>query len=262
MPYQFSVQQFATETTLTLLKALNNLLKDINENLGVTLVGGALRDQHYAWKFSSATHANIKDFDFIITGPFNSYFDEIYKALVDNTSFNKYIDSYHSPRISARGLSGIFKFNYLGMECDILCYEGERSITQCIKEFDADVNQVALSWNYGNPDVFFTQAFASAFKSQTYRLVNREEVHDTLLCPEPKLQAREMKRLLNLQYKLPRFEMMDFPEFMERLDVVQQAEDNGVLDVKYACAPQQNITDDVPCTGIGRAAAIEREDHR
>ena len=236
MPYQYAVQQFATETTLTLLKALNNLLKDINEDLDVTLVGGALRDQHYAWKFSAATHANIKDFDFIITGPHDEYFDEIYNALKDNTNFSKYIDSYHSPRIAARGLSGIFKFNYLGMDCDILCFDGDKSLSTLISEFDADVNQVALSWNYGNHDVFFTKAFASAFKSQTYRLVCREETYDALLCPEPKLQAREMKRLMNLQNKLPRFEMLDFPEFMERLDTIQQAEDEGLLDNKFSCA--------------------------
>ena len=233
MSYTHKIEQFATQTTLTLLQELNNLLKSVDEDLGVTLVGGALRDQHYAWKFSSATHACIKDFDFIITGPVDEYFYDIYRELRLNTQFNKYIDSYHSPRISARGLKGILKFNYLGCDCDILIYEGERSITQCIKEFDADVNQVALAWNYGDHDLFYTNDFREAFVSGTYKLINREEVYDAFLCPEPKLQAREMKRLMNLQYKLPRFEMTDFPEFMERLDVVQSAEDEGLLSSNY-----------------------------
>lgn len=251
MSYQFTVQQFATQTTLTLLESLNNLLKDVNEELGVTLVGGALRDQHYAWKFSAATDASIKDFDFIITGPKDEYFDEIFEALKLNTDFNKYIDSYHSPRIAARGLSGIFKFNYLGMECDILCYEGNKSFSTLLSEFDADVNQVALSWNYGDHHVFFTKEFAEAFKNQTYKLLCREEVYDKFLCPNPKLQAREMKRLMNLQNKLPRFEMLDFPEFMERLDTIQHAEDEGLLDKQFSCAPSQNLPevhdDNIPC---------------
>ncbi|CAM0103489.1 nucleotidyltransferase [Vibrio phage 526E57-1] len=251
MSDQFSLNHFATPATLTLLGALNNLLKDIHEDLGVTLVGGALRDQHYNWKFSASTQANIKDFDFIITGPHNSYFDEICNALTDNTKFNKYIDSYHSPRIAARGLSGIFKFNYLGMECDILCYEGDKSLSKLISEFDADVNQVALSWNYNDPQVFYTKKFKDAFTNQTYKLVCREEVYDAFLCPEPKLQAREMKRLMNLQYKLPRFEMLDFPEFMELLDTIQHAEDEGLLDKQFSCAPSQNLPevhdDNIPC---------------
>ena len=260
MSYTHNISHFATPATLALVTSLNNLMKNIHEDLSVTLVGGALRDYHYAVAFD--VEANIKDFDFILTGPKDEYFDDIYQALKKHTTLNKFVDAYHSPRIARRGLSGVFKFNYLGCECDVLIYDGKKSISQCIREFDADVNQVALSRNFSTFDVFYTEEFKKAFVSGTYKLINREEVYHAFFCPEPKLQAREMKRLMNLQNKLPRFEMVDFPEFMERLDVVQQAEDNGVLDVKYACAPPQNITDDVPCTGIGRAAAIEREDHR
>ena len=231
MSYTHAIQAFASQTTLSLLGALNNLLKDVHEDLAVTLVGGALRDTHYAWKYGCG--AAPKDYDFVLTGPVDQYFDELYNKLQDNTKFGKYIDSYHSPRIANRGLSGILKFNYLGCECDILMFSDDRSMTSIIKEFDADVNQVALSWDYGKHNVFYTDAFRKAFTDSTYKLVCREEEYDELLFPNPKLQARELKRLMNLQRKLPRFEMLDFPEFMERLDVVQGAEDEGLLNSNY-----------------------------
>lgn len=240
MPYNHALQYFGTQTTLSLLGALNNLLKDVHEDLNVTLVGGALRDQHYAWKYSDATHADIKDFDFVLSGPVDEMFDAIYNKLKDNTDFNKFIDSYHSPRIASRGLAGIFKFNYLGCDCDILMFVDNRSLTSIIKDFDADVNQVALAWNYGKYDMFYTTAFKKAFTDGTYKLVCREEEYDELTCPEPKLQARELKRLMNLQRKLPRFEMLDFPEFMERLDTIQEAEAEGLLDSRFK-APQPSI---------------------
>lgn len=233
MSYTYALQHFVTQPTLTLLSSLNNLLKDVHEDLEVTLVGGALRDQHYAWKYSDATHADIKDFDFVLSGPIDEMFDAIYKKLKDNTDFNKFIDSYHSPRISNRGLSGILKFNYLGCECDILLFVDERSLTSIITDFDADVNQVALSWNYGKHGLFYTPAFKKAFTDGTYKLMCREEEYDEFICPEPKLQARELKRLMNLQRKLPRFEMLDFPEFMERLDTIQEAEAEGLLDYRF-----------------------------
>lgn len=186
-----------------------------NADVDYALVGGALRDR----EFNIQTGSNVqpKDFDFILMGDASMYYDKLYGAFKESKiiTLKRYVDSYHSPRIARRGLAGVFMLEIDGLSVDVLCYEEEMTsgtVMQEVGKFDMDVNQAAAFFLLHETKMLSTPAFEEAHKNKTFKIVDREETEDG------GFSAREMQRLAKIQNKLAGYEMLDFPEFMERLD--------------------------------------------
>lgn len=205
------------ERTLLQARLLREtLLATCDVAVDYALVGGALRDGKYN-QIQGEELLTPKDFDFILMGDSSIHFSKLYSSFEDSKeiTLKRYVDSYNSPRIARRGLAGVFMLEIAGRSVDILLYEhymGFTSVEDEVNKFDMDVNQTAAFFDSAGVTVFSTPAFDEAHKNKTFKIVNREETEDG------GFSAREMQRLAKIQNKLSGYEMLDFPEFMERLD--------------------------------------------
>lgn len=197
----------------TILLQFDNLFT-YPENVVVAAAGGCLRD-------SILGNNPPKDIDLIIANNtlsaqeiFNRVMSIDTMSGIHNIELQGYFTSYSNIRVAERGLGAVVKFKMGDVDIDVLIYEqgnGTQSISNLVKEFDMNVNQVAYYHNYLDEDMpamlHTSIDFGAAKVTKELRIINREQ-------PEG-FTEREIERFKRISKKLPDF---DAPQAMEMLE--------------------------------------------